>query len=291
MAQQKIHLRKLRDFGENLGDTFQFIRQEFKPLLRNFLLIAGVFLLGAAIVTAIFQTEIAILFRDIDADGPGMRFVALLLTKYLVVLLCLMVAMAAMQTTVACYMKLYDQSGVSPSLEQVWEEFRKHIFTVLILALIKGILYLIGFALCILPGIYLMIVFAPMTFVVVNEHASVGTAFNRCFALSRQNFWLSTAIYIVAYIIYSAAGGILGFALSLITGIEELFSTHHVPGTIDTVVNSVSNTFSALFYIVFIVSVALNYYSLEEGAEGTGIMRRLESIGGSPVRQENEEEF
>ena len=46
-----MELRKLRDFGENINDTFQFIRQEFKPLLKSFFAIAGVLILVTGIVS------------------------------------------------------------------------------------------------------------------------------------------------------------------------------------------------------------------------------------------------
>ena len=37
----KIQLRKLRDFSQNISDTFQFIKQELKPLLTAFVLVAA----------------------------------------------------------------------------------------------------------------------------------------------------------------------------------------------------------------------------------------------------------
>jgi uncharacterized membrane protein (DUF106 family) len=68
MAQQKTQLRKIRDFGENFSDTFQFIRKEFKPLLVSFILVAGVFMLITAIVSGLYQKNA---FSFLDEIGNG----------------------------------------------------------------------------------------------------------------------------------------------------------------------------------------------------------------------------
>src|SRR5688500_1783125 len=57
MAEQKIQLRKLRDFGENFNDTFLFLRQNFKPLLRSFFAISSIVMVGLAIFYGINQSR------------------------------------------------------------------------------------------------------------------------------------------------------------------------------------------------------------------------------------------
>lgn len=72
MAEQKIELRKVRDLSDNLNDTFQFIRQNLKPLLISFLCIAGVFMLLAAIYSGLYQKDTGNLLEQIMGTG-GMR--------------------------------------------------------------------------------------------------------------------------------------------------------------------------------------------------------------------------
>lgn len=57
MAQSKIQLRKIRDFGDNISDTFQFIRQEGKSLVLSFLVVGGIFMFINAIVSGIYQKQ------------------------------------------------------------------------------------------------------------------------------------------------------------------------------------------------------------------------------------------
>ena len=55
MVTKKIQFRKVREFGENISDTFSFIKQEFKPLLKSYLLIAGVLILITTLLLGVFM--------------------------------------------------------------------------------------------------------------------------------------------------------------------------------------------------------------------------------------------
>ena len=74
MAEQKVELRKIRDFSDNLNDTFLYIRQNLKPLLTSFLGIAGVFMLTAAIIQGLYQNEVGGVFQDIFKGGRSRSF-------------------------------------------------------------------------------------------------------------------------------------------------------------------------------------------------------------------------
>lgn len=291
MAQQKIYLRKIRDFGENLGDTFQYLRQEFRPLIGSFVLIAGIFIVAAAVISGLFQTQISTIFDDMSENGElAVEIAGTFFGRYLIIIVFAMMAMAAMQTAIACYMKLYDLHGVSPRLEEVWNEFKRYYPKMLVLAILKLLIYIPAFTLCILPGVYMLVVFAPMTWVVVNEDSSIGDAFRRCFELIREQFWLSLGIYVVAYLIYSFASGILGTVLGIFVGISSYLSTQEVESSFG-IVTSVSTLISYLFYVVFAVSVGLQYYNLTEHREGVGMMRRLDELGSSNQHNQTEEQY
>ncbi len=295
MAQQKIYLRKVRDFGENLGDTFQFIRQELKPLLKSFFLISGIFMLGAAIVSGIYQMEIFGVFDKIeknpsDDTGMGRIFGSIFTPTYFLIILLFVLGMVAMNVTVASYMKVYDQLETSPTLEQVWNEFKKYFLRALILSLLISVLIAVGLVLCVLPGIYLAVVFTPVVFIMVNEDASIGEAFSRCFALVKENFWISLGIYFVAYLIYSFAAGIIGVVLGIFIGISTYLSTKEMDSTM-AIVNSVTNVFSYMFYVVFAVAVGLHYYNLSEKLDGVGMMRRLDTLGSTDPNAKIEEQY
>jgi hypothetical protein len=293
MAQQKIHLRKLRDFGENLGDTFQFIRQEFKPLLKSFALISGVFMLGVAIMSGVYQLQVFSVFDKIGRNpgNPGAIFASIFTGTYFLIIFLTILGMVSMKVVIASYMKLYDETSESPTLEDVWNEFKKYFLQSFILTILIWILVAIGMVFCLAPGIYLAVVFAPVVMIIVNENASIGEAFSRCFTIIKENFWQSLAIYLVAYIIYSFAAGIIGFVVGIIVGVSSYLSTNKIDTTMG-LVTSIANIFGYFFYIVYFVSVGFNYYSLTERMDGFGMAKRIDALGTNANPHSNiEEEF
>jgi hypothetical protein len=281
MVEQKVELRKTRDLSENLNDTFSFIRQNFKPLVTSFIGIAGIIMLANAIVSGIYQSRAGNVFSDMisgrKADGFSFRFIG---PTYYAVTILGWLNYVAMNVVIACYVKLYDSlQGQYPTMQQVWEEFKKYFLKVLLYRIPIFLFIILGLACFLIPGIYLAVVFMPFTIVLITEDQTFGGAWNRCFNLIKDNFWSSLGIYIVVYLLYSISAGIISSIIGLFTGLISYFTTKDISATIG-VVTSVLSIFSFVFYIIFYVSVCLHYFNLAERHDGTGMMRRLDNLGG-----------
>jgi hypothetical protein len=294
MAQQKVQLRKIRDFGENFSDTFQFIRQEFKPLLTAFVFIGGIFLLINAIFAGIYNQQalgvFTALLRGATYSESPANF-SFFSAGYFVVLLLNVLTLSAMRTILGVYMRYYDENNTSPSTQQLWSGFIKNIFQIFIFGVVRFVVILIGYVMCFAPGVYLTVVLMPFSFIIVNENASFSDTFSRCFDLIKENFWISLAIYLVAMLIFSFSSGIVSFIIGLIAEVLSYFTTRNV-NTGLPIVGAVLNLIEYFFYIIFFVSAGLQYYTLVEIRDGTGLARRLENLGGNAHPNANiEEEF
>lgn len=292
MAQQKVELRKVRDFSENLNDTFVFIKQNLKPLTVSFLGIAGVFMLAAAIVQGFYQNDMSGMFEDLlkgPASTSSVPYEFFTGTYFLVGLFA-WINVVAMKVAIIAYIKVYDQKdGEIPTMPEVWNEFKRYFFKVLIYSIPITILIFIGFIFCIAPGVYFWVVLVPFEIILMVEDKSFSNAFSRCYVLIKDNFWQSFGIYIIAYLIYSFMSTIIGGIIGLITGVISYFTTDDISTTVG-VVTSIFNIFSFVFYIVFFISAILNYYSLAEKFDGTGILKRLNNLGGGNSNFNNIEE-
>ncbi len=291
MAQQKVQLRKLRDFGENLSDTFQFIRQEFKPLATSFVLISGVFIMAQSVVAGLYEARLFSVFDDLAKGGalqPREISDVFSFTYFLVLALSLL-TLTVMHVSIAAYMKYYDEHGNSPSFSEVWNGTKRYFIKVFFFSIPVYLLIIAGLILCLLPGIYFAVVLIPFPYVIVMEDASFGEAFNRCFIIVKENFWISLGIYFVTYLIYSFSSGIISFITGILAGLISYFSTKEI-GSSAGIATSVINAVSYLFYIIYFISVALHYFNLAERTDGTGIARRLESIGSNINPNTNIEE-
>jgi MFS family permease len=291
MDSQKMELRKLRDFSQNLNDTFQFIKQELKPLLGSFMAICGVFIILSGIVGGIYQqdsvkdilkafTGVKIKERGISDVFSGMYFLLLFVQFFSYIL---------MAVVLAVYFKLYETKGkVSPTIEEVWNKTMQYIMPLFFFSIVYIILTVISVFFCIVPFFYFAVVFAPFTIIYVMEDCSFGVGFNRCFALIKENYWMSFAIYFVAYIIYAFGAGIIGAIVSIVAGLASYLTTKDVSATV-AIVSGILQIFTHVFYIIFFVSVALNYFNLSEQLDGSGLLKRIDNIGATDANEVEEQ--
>jgi hypothetical protein len=284
MAEQKIELRKIRDFGQNINDTFVFLRQNLKPLLLSFFAICGVFMIGQAIFSGIYQSHSLGVFDQIFSGrtnpayqnrglGDVFNF------EYMLMMLFTMLTFVAMNTALGAYLKFYlENDGGQAGMDDIWNIFKKYFFKVFLYSIPIVLLIIVGTVLCVLPGIYLGVVLVPFSFIIMIEDTGLNGAFNRCFEIIRNNFWPSLVVYFVAYLIYAVSSGIISAVVSIIFGAAAYFTTKSIGSTV-AVATSFFNMFSHIFYVIYFVSAALQYFTLVETRDGTGILNRIDNIG------------
>ena len=297
MAEQKIELRKIRDFGENINDTFVFLRQNLKPLLRSFFAICGIFMLGQAIFNGMYQSHslggvLQDLFSGRARTGRSNSnpYAAIFSFEYFMVIIFMLLTFASMKVVLGAYLKFYlENDGQQPGIEDIWMLYRKYFFKVFFYSIPVGLLTITGCVFCLFPGVYLWVVFVPFTFVIMIEDADFSTAFSRCFEIIKENFWTAFAIYLVAFIIYYISSGIISVVVGLVIGLAAYFTTKDIGATVG-IATSFLNIFSFTFYIIFFISAALQYFSLIEQRDGTGILNRIDSIGTGKNNFDNIEE-
>lgn len=293
MDSQKMELRQLRDFSQNLNDTFQFIKQELKPLLGSFMAICGVFIILSGVVAGLYQKDYAGLFKAIFSGKVGSQE-PLGLGKvyngmYFLYLFIQFFSYILMHVVLAVYLKLYDAKGkASPTVEEVWNKTMQYIIPLFFFSFVYVIITAISVLFCIVPFFYFAVVFAPFILIYVMEDCSFGVGFKRCFALIKNNYWMSFAIYIVAYIIYSFGAGIIGIIVSIVAGLAAYFTTKDVSATV-AIISGILQVFTHIFYIIFFVSIALNYFNLTEQLDGDGLMKRIDSLGSNDVNRIEEQ--
>ena len=282
MAEKRFEFQKIRDFGENISDTFLFIRQESRPLLRSFFAICAVFILLNAVVAGLFQYNFLKTMAFDPYSGSidyGARLRGVFSPLYFMTILTSVMALTSMEVALFGYIKLYTEKGnESPEIDEVWSLFKKYFLKVFFYHLPILFIIIIGTVCCLIPGVYFFTVFAPFATILVIEELSFSEAFSRCFYLIREEFWLSFGIYVIAYILYYIAsmlfGGIFsgaGYLLKFLTS-GSFFETQQV-------IQSFVNFFGLIFYIIPLTSITLHFFTLREKKDGTGIMNRIDSIG------------
>lgn len=284
MDGQKMELRKLRNFSDNINDTFQFIKQEFKPLLGCYVAICGIIIVLSSVIGGLYQKESFGLLRAISNNvittnqeigfWQASRIPTMLLLLFLGSL-----SYVVMHIVIAVYFKLYVQKGkVSPTIEEVWKATLRFIIPIFFYSIIYGIITFISVFFCLVPFFYFAVVFAPFTLIYVVEEVSFTDGFSRCFSLIRENYWESLGIYFVSYLVYFFFSLIIGSLVGIVGGVFSYFTTKDI-AIVSGIVSGTLNIVTHIFYVIFAVSVALNYYNLVERLDGSGLLERIDSLG------------
>ena len=265
----KIELAKPRDFGETITDTFGFIRQNFKPLLKYFFIFCGFFVVATCSLTVLLEVKAISFANNTDAFDESNAFsrVFSLLGVYFLLFLFIALEYVAINVTVLCFMTLYKQKqNTIPTTEEVWGYFKYYYLRILGSSILLYILMGIGMVFCLIPGIYLMPVFALVPPIMIMENTSFGYAFNQSFRLIKDNWWVTFGVIIVVYIILY----VLNLAISvpsMILGAGNVFLHLRDGKSITLPVAIVTSVFQAVeyvFQILIVVAVGLCYFNLTE---------------------------
>jgi len=277
---EKVELQKAREFGDILSDTFLFIRQNFGPLMRAYITICGFFLVAGTAV------EIVARLRDIEDETAGTPLNA----SYWITLLFSVINGTVVLLTTLSYISLYrDKGKQAPSVAEVWGYFRYFFFRVFFTNILTTLLVILGFILCIIPGIYFAPIMGLVAPIMIMENASLSYSFNHSFKLIKENWWFVFGTLLIIIIIYFAANALVILPALIITGGAQWISGMKFNST-EIIARAISTNLCHIFYIVPCIAVTLIYFSLSDQKHGTSLINRIQMLGKRPMGGDNSTE-
>lgn len=300
MTQNKIEFMRYRDFGQILNSTFEFIRQNFLPLLKSLIFIVGPFLLITGILLGFYQKSVLTIFNITSFSQTGI--IALLL----IILIFLVTQM--MLTTVYSFILIYlSKTEFTPiSIEEIWDSVKQNFYKVLGLNAVIFFLFLIYLTVFLLIivavsggtsgsglGIFLFfILFILLVFIMVKmclaymimlyERIGIWASIQRSFYLTKNKWWFSFGLIFVLSLIQSLMGFIFQIPQYIImfTTMFNSLDGSGVSGVTEILImlTSIIAAFQYLLFSLIIIALAFLYFSLVEQKEGKGLIERIESI-------------
>ncbi|MBL4675341.1 MAG: hypothetical protein JKY70_03925 [Mucilaginibacter sp.] len=291
--QPKVELAKTRDFGEIINDTFTFIKQNFKELIKNAYLFCGVLFLAGALLTSLQQYKMMKAFEDVQQQTTptydSVNGTTMFGVNYFIGLFLIMLAGTLLTLSVISYMALYKQKGsIKPTSAEVWAYIKYYVGRSLLNTLVMIILLPLAFVLCIVPGFYLAPIIALILPIIVFENGSFSYAFNRSFQLIKNNWWLTAGAMFVSWIIAYFIMAAISLPASIIGMSTILFrptTALHNMGLAAVIVTVLVQMVAMLVYIVPTVTLSLCYFNLAETKEGTSLLERINNLGNNADQQ------
>ena len=276
---QPIELRKIRDFGQLISDSFTFLKENFKPLFKALFIICGFFILLGSVSTIFTYLNMSSIFTyNVNAYDARSKVVSFGITT-LINAFVLILTQAFIFLVTLCYISVYvEKKNTTPHLPEVWGYFKYYFFRVLGSSILIFLLVAAGFVACLIPGIYLSVVFYFLIPIIVIENGSFSYAFNKSFKLIKGNWWLVFGVIFIMSLVVGLASSIASIPVTVITLGSRFFTNRSITVPL-IVIFSILKSILLLLYVLPAIAVSLCYLSISEEKEGTGLLNRIERFG------------
>lgn len=272
---ERIDFRRVRDFSEIFNAAFTFTQQHFKTLGKAVLFIAGPVVLIEGVLAGMAEAEKLI--------TPESFFSSTFWAQYAVVYLAMLVAMVLVTGVVYEYVLLYLKDPQREiTVEAVWQALREDFWMLFWTMLGAGFLYIIGFLLCLVPGVYLMVTLAPIMLARLHERLDFNEAMTRCRYLVKDYWWTGFGLILVSTLIVYAV--IFVFQLPQVV-LTFLIALNAVPEMSESLTRpvfmlaTVLASFAGLLAYAFpTLVVSFYYFNLIERKEARGLMEKIDQI-------------
>jgi len=262
-----------RDLGTTLQDASTFIKQHFINIMKPTLIVAVIpLVIGGFLMMTGMQDFYGNMDQMRDPSGM-MSFISGMFSSYFFVMLAFIMA----YIMIIGYIKLYVSGQEVISLNDLTGILKDNILTLFLSSIILVIVTYIGMFLCLLPGIYLAVVFAHFYAIAIIEDSGFGNTWSRCFKLIKDNWWSTFGLYVVTYLIAIGIMILFYIPMYVIIGIDMFNSIQQ--NDPEAIMNSMSKTTYIIpfYYMLGLINVLLfavvstfRYYTLVENKEGTG---------------------
>ena len=253
MTEQHIKFKKQRDFEQLIASTYDFIKQEFKPLFKALLTYAGPFVLITAFLMVKYQASIQTGVKSNPLAVTENTFSA----TYFFLIISSVVSNTMLMLTVYGYIKLYIEKGKDNfELEEIWQ-FATKKFSSLFLALIAmSFMIAIGIVAFVVPGVYLAITFSLVLPIMVFEDTDFNKSVIKSVNLIKNYWWFSFGLLIAIYLIAFFAGLIFSIPQLLISS-----NNQGNPQALNTLLNVFGAFFSVILYAIPYITTAFYYFN------------------------------
>ncbi|MFN2262070.1 MAG: glycerophosphoryl diester phosphodiesterase membrane domain-containing protein [Psychroflexus sp.] len=293
MNNNYINFKQKRDLGTTISDTFGFIRNEYKTIFRLYFRHVGIVLLLLVAATTYSQyqslslTSNAQLGNDINVlqeylPNFGIALIAMIVLSILYYALSF--------CTISGIIKSYVNNNGKINDDEVRNTVNQNYLKISGIVLLIGLILGIGFMLCFLPGIYLMIPFSLVIYIMIFQNKGFSDAVSESFQLIKNNWWITFATLLVIGILISVISSVFQLPAMILTGIETFTAIESGDSSmfketgvrlLYLVFSVIANLAQHILSLVTIIAISFIYFNLNEVHNKTGTLEDIDQIGNS----------
>lgn len=282
----KLEFRKLREFGEIINDMFQFIKQNFRPLMKTYIYLCGFFVLAGMLAAIMYQVGLQKIGfgngGNQAVSNPLTRFSQIFTFNYFLVIIFSVLNYTAIVVSTLSFIALYVQKGnQAPSVEEVWAYFKYYFLRVFGSSIAISIFLIVCLLFCGLPFFYVFPAMSLFYSVMVLENGSFEYSFSRSFKLLKDQWWVTAGAILVIWIITYACMSMASMPAIILTMVSAFTKASGGLSTLIIVVSTVIQYVCQVFMVLPVIGVTLCYFNLAERLDNTGLLERINQLGKS----------
>lgn len=277
----KIDFRQRRDFGQVLGISFTFIKQNAKQLFKAILFLCGPpIMIGALLMGSFFSS---IFDSALNQAPPDLTFFISLFGGMII----MMVGLFFSYAVILSYIKLYQvtEDGVI-KVNDVWNEAKTQIMPLMGLGFLVGLLVIVGALFCYIPGIYLATALSFSFLILVMEGKGISESFSRSFTLIKGEWWSTFGVTFVMGLISSMLSYIFIIPLYVIMFVFMINNAGEPnPQEMMSFMGYLMMGYMPILYLAIailnsfhIIALSFKYFAVVEEKESVGIMNEITQL-------------
>jgi len=185
---------------------------------------------------------------------------------------------AGQLATGACF-KAVAQAylGEQPNWRESLGFALRRFHSILWIVILGGLVILVGFVLCFLPGVWLWVSFAVALPVLMTEGLRGRKAIGRSFRLVRHRWWKTAILLVLAFLLVAIVAGVISFAVAAVAVVrpDNPFVLFLIGALSSTAGALVTTPFSAAYHTVL-------YFDLRVRKEAFDLQLLAQSLGVEP---------
>ena len=268
MIKQEIEFRKKRETGDIITDSFKFLRQEYKPILR----LVGIYVLPFIFLYAYLQIQFQQKFLgkiDFSDTETLMANIGPVYTNLFIAGIFSLFVQSLLIATYYSYVEAYIKKGKGNfTLSDITPLLFSNGIMALKANLLLFLIVITGLFLCIVPGLYFANTLSIVVMVYMFERKGVATAFLRS-AILVNSQWVNTLLLnLLAIIIIWAASIIISIPAVFAGGSIDLLGSE--PLNVEQLptwywfVSGVASIVSSVLWLIPYTFWAFQYFNLDE---------------------------
>jgi hypothetical protein len=267
MIEKEIEFRKKREMGDIFTDSFEFIRQEIKPISKLVAIYVLPFIILYGFVQIYLQKNVISKIDFANTEALLENIGPVYLNVFMFALFGLFVQ-SLLIATYYSYIEVYIKKGKGNfDLSDITPYLFANGLLAIGASIIVFIIVMFGLILCIIPGIFFANTLSIVFIILLFERKGLGNALIRSSYLVNRQWWSTFLINIVGLIFVWVVNFIMAIP-TMISGLSiSIFNQKQSSVEYPDwywVILGISTVVSSLFYIIPYTFLAFQYFNLDE---------------------------